>query len=222
MKVLCTLSGGSDSAFAALTARQHWPDAEFHSLFVNYGQPELEPELQASVKVHNKLGFKPQNWHDTRVWGLYQFHRKLGDQMSLYVPHRNLVIASIAAAMAEDLKAEKIVVGNKSKKKTEGDPLTYDGNLEFYKALEYVVRVAEVTEHRIEIVPTLAEFHVRKLTRRDVYAGLWAAGFAYDDTFSCWFGYDGVECGMCKNCVEKRALWEEWYKTGLMDVAPTN
>jgi 7-cyano-7-deazaguanine synthase len=210
MKILCTLSGGSDSAYAAFVAKKAWPEAEFHSLFVDYGQPEVGPELYASVTVHNKLGFPAWSWSDVRIQWLYAFDRGHRDDLnSLYVPHRNLVIASIAAAYADKIGAEKVVVGNKSFEKTEGDFLTYDGNLKFYKALQAVVQMIQVREPVLEIVPALSQLTQKKLTRQDVYFNLWAEGFRYEDTFSCWFG-TAMECGACKNCVEKKSLWEKW------------
>jgi 7-cyano-7-deazaguanine synthase len=210
MIILCTLSGGSDSAYAAYAAKLLWPDAEFHSLFVEYGQPEVGSELQASVKVHNKLGFGSHRWHNVRIQWLYKFDRTHPDDLnSLYVPHRNLVIASVGVALADQLGAEKLIVGNKSFKKTEGDFLTYDGNREFYKALEAVVQMIQVHGPKLEIEPTLSM--VNKLTRADVYFGLWDRGFKYDDTFSCWYAtVNGKECGTCKNCAEKQALWVSW------------
>jgi 7-cyano-7-deazaguanine synthase in queuosine biosynthesis len=212
MRILCTLSGGSDSAYAAFVAQKRWPEAEFHSLFVDYGQPEIGPEMEASVKVHNKLKFPAWAWHDVRIQWLYEnFDRSHRDDLnSLYVPHRNLVIASIAAARADKLGAEKVVVGNKSFQKTEGDFLTYDGNREFYKALEAVVQMIQVRGPKLEIVPTLSEFTNKKLTRQDVYFGLWTNGFHFNDTFSCWFAVDNKGCGTCKNCLEKQGLWEHW------------
>lgn len=209
MKIVCTLSGGSDSAYASLVAKKMWPDAEFHSFFVDYGQPEVTRERLASHVVHDKLGFKPENWHDVRIESLYTFDRKQGDQHSLYVPVRNLVIAAMASAFAESIGAEMVVVGNKSFHKTLGDPLTYDGNREFYKALEAVVQMAQVSKTLITLEPTLS-LGKEKLSRRDVYYALWSSGFEYDDTFSCWFGYDGKECQHCKNCIEKRSLYVDW------------
>jgi 7-cyano-7-deazaguanine synthase in queuosine biosynthesis len=210
MKILCTLSGGSDSAYAAFEAQRRWPWETFHSLFVDYGQPEVAPELQASVKVHNKLGFRPENWHDVRLQWLYKLtDRDKKDTNSLYVPHRNLVIASIGAAMASSLGAEKLIVGNKSLVRTAGDFLTYDGNRTFYKDLEFVVHSIETRPPSLTIEPTLS-MDGKKLTRRDVYFGLWANGFKYDDTFSCWFAEGDKECGTCKNCLDKRELWKHW------------
>ncbi|MDE1971198.1 MAG: 7-cyano-7-deazaguanine synthase [Patescibacteria group bacterium] len=210
MKVLCMLSGGSDSAYAALMAKTMWPHADFYGLFIDYGQPEAPPERIASMAVFKRLMFNYNHWCEVKVSDLYVFHRQSVAENNVYVPLRNLVLTSIAAAKAEALEAEVLVVGNKSLQKTEGEFLTYDGNRKFYKQLESLVQSIEVTSHRILIVPTLSENRTQKLTRKDVYFGLWKNGFEYGETFSCWFARGFDECGECKNCVEKKLLWEQW------------
>lgn len=209
MKILCTLSGGSDSAYAALVAKKRWPDAEFHSIFVDYDQPEVEAENRASLRVHHKLGFPSCSWRSVSLLRMYQFKRSKDNMASIYIPLRNLVIASIAAARAEDIGASIIVVGNKSQHRVEGEILGYDGNRDFYQSLARVIRSIQTGSNRIDIIPTLAEMG-RKLTREDVYFGLWSEGFTYADTFSCWFPEGRDECGNCKNCKEKLAIKERW------------
>ena len=55
MKIVTTLSGGADSVLAAIKAKERWPDALHHAVFVNYGQickdQEYQKSLQATMKI---------------------------------------------------------------------------------------------------------------------------------------------------------------------------
>lgn len=202
MKIVVELSGGADSALAAVYATRRYVDSDFFALFVDYGQSYAIQEKEASEKVfkHLKDKFGGWYWNGITVSKFWQ----QGKAIEEYVPLRNLMLSSIAASYAQSIGAEIIVTGSKSLVVDESDPYSFrDSTLEFYKLLEQTLTYA--TEKGIRLVriePLLAMYRDTKMTKRQVYKQLEELGIT--GTWSCYHPtVAGEECGDCKNCKEK-------------------
>jgi len=135
---------------------------------------------------------------------------------SVYTPLRNFVIGSMAASYAESVGAEMIIVGSKSLEKDHNDPYSYNDSIKpFYTRLEEVVNFASESDSYIEVNPILASKRKSKMTKKDVFAELLNYGFDEDDTISCFYPKEGLECGECNNCIEKQKIFARLKKEGL-------
>ncbi len=219
MRVLCELSGGADSTLAAIMAKNKYPKAEFFSLFVNYNQKAVSLEVRASQDIHRMLGWPISSWKSVGIYDLFDgplINTVSGDVdkvwnnlAAAYLPLRNLVIGAIAVSWADAIKADVIISGSKGLVKIETDPYSFkDSTVPFYVLMEAVANYAKESG-RVSIEPILAENRNTKMTKKEVYRQLRSMGFTYTDTVSCFTPVGNAVCGKCKNCVEKRRLWDE-------------
>lgn len=211
MKIVCELSGGADSALAAVRAKNIWPDARIYALFINYGQPYADIEKIKSGGLAYRFGF---SWFEVMVMGLFE-NVSLPGKAGEYFPLRNVVLSAIACSMAERVGAEIVVNGSKSLVPVEADPYSFkDSTALFYAVMTAAVHQAGAKG--IEIRQLLAENRTSKLSKIDVYRELRQYGVYMDDTFSCYHPYKEGSiwhtCGKCKNCLEKEDIANTLYK----------
>lgn len=207
MKVVCELSGGADSALAAIRAKRLWPDAEIHAFFVDYDQPYMEIEKVKSKGLAVRLGLK---WEQVSIWNLFG-NSTLDNKVSEYFPLRNVVLTAMACSYAEKIGAEIVVNGSKSLVPVNSDPYSFkDSSALFYAMMNAAVRQAG---GNMEIRQLLAENRTSKMSRKEVYQELADNNIPMDDTFSCFHPIREhglwLTCGMCKNCMEKNAIAKE-------------
>lgn len=210
MNVVCELSGGADSALAAIYAKRKYPDAKFYCLFVDYGQLYEKQEAEASLRLAEKIFPGNHHWDRTEVKYLFTDWdaRETDTVASEYYPLRNLVITAFAASRAVLVGAEVIVNGSKSLSRVPTDKYSFrDSTLPFYTLMEAAVNGA-MEAGRIRIEPLLALGREAKLHKVAVYDELRREGIQPEESWSCYHPLLGVghyePCGRCRNCVEKQ------------------
>lgn len=206
MKVVCEFSGGADSTLAALLAKVKYPEAEFHQLFVDYGQVYCGQEMGASLALAKRL-FPNTNWKLVQVGELYNRYLPNSKDVNEYFPLRNMVIAAISGAYAAEIEAEVIITGSKSFSKNNFDSYSFnDSTLAFYKVMEAAIN-AGLERGRIRIEPILAEGREIKMSKYAVYKELLTFGVRSQEIWNCYHPLpSGKACGTCKNCEEKKIV----------------
>jgi 7-cyano-7-deazaguanine synthase len=170
------LSGGLDSAVCLALN----PDAV--TLSIDYGQPHAQSELDAAARVAQHYGVE----HVRADASLPTLHAP-GDA-SMLVPGRNLVLLSLAAALAEARNLRRVVFGANADDR-DGYP---DCRREFIDAARAVMPVeAPLLDMSKEQIGALA----RRLA------------VPVDMTWSCYYPAAGEPCGTCDACKSReRAL----------------
>jgi 7-cyano-7-deazaguanine synthase in queuosine biosynthesis len=208
-KVICELSGGADSALAAIYAKKKYPEAEFFTLFVDYGQSYAVQEQKRSLALAKKI-FPDTNWKLVEVKELYQRYLPKEGDAKEYFPSRNLLIASISAVFAAMVEAQVIVTGSKSFSKIEKDPYSFqDSTLGFYAVMEAAANRSFERDSSIRIEPLLAMGRENKLLKFEVMVELAVNGIVASETWSCYHPTElGGICGKCFNCVNRKEFDE--------------
>lgn len=209
IKAVVLLSGGLDSATALAwaTQKQGW---ECYSIAFDYGQRHLI-ELQASEKIAKAFAVKKHQVIavDLQAIGGSSLTSDLDvpkDQAkspqgeaatipSTYVPARNLIFLSLAAAFAETVGANKLVIG--------ANIVDYSGYPDCRPAFldSFAKTVALGTKAGVEG----AEFEVvaplLQLDKSEIIALGLSLGVDYSMTRSCYDPKDdGSPCGHCDSC----------------------
>lgn len=114
-----------------------------------------------------------------------------------YVPNRNMIFLSLAAAYAESHEASEVFYGAQKH-----DFYGYwDTTLEFLEQINQVYSLNRKTPIRIE-----APFVT--FSKADILREGFALGVDYGKTWSCYQG-DSVACGICPTCAERLAAFKE-------------
>lgn len=214
------LSGGLDSSTALAWAirRQGW---RCHSIAFDYGQRHRH-ELAASRRVAEALGVARH--HVIRVDLAAIGGSALTDEFDVpkdaenngipitYVPARNLVFLSLAAALAETVAAERLVIG--------ANIVDYSGypdcRPEFLEAFR---RAAELgTKRGVEGHPLAIDAPLIRMSKAEIIRLGLDLGLDYALTHSCYDpAPDGRPCGHCDSCRFRRQGFAE---LGLADPLP--
>ena len=214
------LSGGLDSSTALAWAirRQGW---RCHSIAFDYGQRHRH-ELAASRRVAEALGVARH--HVIRVDLAAIGGSALTDKFDVpkdaenngipitYVPARNLVFLSLAAALAETVEAERLVIG--------ANIVDYSGypdcRPEFLEAFR---RAAELgTKRGVEGHPLAIDAPLIRMSKAEIIRLGLDLGLDYALTHSCYDpAPDGRPCGHCDSCRFRRQGFAE---LGLADPLP--
>jgi 7-cyano-7-deazaguanine synthase len=113
------------------------------------------------------------------------------DVSPMYVPARNVVFLSLAAAFAQSLGVKTVAIGA-----TYEDYKDFpDCRPQFFTAFEDVTALG--MPHKIKVIAPFA-----KLTKQDIVAMAWDLRVNIHDTISC---YRGTGCGECEACVKRDA-----------------
>lgn len=214
MKVVCELSGGFDSAAAAISSCGQYE--EVYGYFIDYGQVYAEREREAARYMSNFLTARcPDKWK-----GLREVQVDLSQQLSgqdasnPYIPIRNLVLGTMSANYAQSIGARVIITGSKTVEYREDDPFCWwDCTSEFYAELGALVNLA--TEEGSEV--TYRQILVRSdkipLTKVEVLEVLRGEDVDLRKLWNCYAG--GVEpCRDCFHCTDMR---EQVASMGLAD-----
>lgn len=215
------LSGGLDSATVLAIARQQ--GFACHALVFDYGQRHRH-ELDAADRVAAALGAASLTRLpiDLRAFGgsaLTDAHLavpKDRDDAAMahgipitYVPARNLIFLSLAAACAEVRQARDIFIGVNA--------IDYSGypdcREEFIRSFEHTANLATRAgvEHAAARTPAATEPFLRiraplaNLTKADIIRAGTRLGVDYALTHSCYDpvtrGHDVLACGHCDSCL---------------------
>jgi len=207
------LSGGLDSSTALAWAvkKMGWDCA---TLAFDYGQRH-RIELEASARVATALGV-----HDHRVLhvdldaiggsaltskqAVPKDHQDKSAIPATYVPARNLIFLSMAAAFAESRQATRLVIG--------ANIVDYSGypdcRPEFFASFTNTLRLG--TKAGVEGHETTIEAPLIHLKKSEIIAMGLKLGLDYSLTHSC---YDpvpsGRPCGHCDSCLYRRQGFAE-------------
>ncbi|BAF72218.1 7-cyano-7-deazaguanine synthase QueC [Sulfurovum sp. NBC37-1] len=199
-KAVCIISGGMDSALSAKIAQEE--GYEIIALHFNYGQrtrnKELEcfrkitQELNASESYEIDLDFFEQigasaltdKSIDVPIGGLEE-----GVPVT-YVPFRNGIFLSIAAAIAEKHGAEALFIGV-----VEEDSSGYPDCRESYiEQMQKAINLGTKDETNIEIKMPLVSLRKSQIVQKAIELGV-----PLEDTWSCYQAEDAA-CGVCDSC----------------------
>jgi 7-cyano-7-deazaguanine synthase len=215
-------SGGLDSTVAAAVARQD--GFRLHLLTVDYGQRHAV-EIERARELASVLGAAGHAVVsvDLRAVGgsaltadvAVPKHRTPGERGSgipvTYVPGRNLIFLSLAAAHAEVLGAPVIYFG--------ANVVDYSGypdcRPEFIQAFESTVRVgtkAGVEGRTLEVRAPLL-----RLSKADIIRLGRSLDVPFELTHSCYDPVGALACGACDSCIIRRQGFAE---AGIVDPVP--
>lgn len=215
-KVVCIISGGMDSAVAAYIAKKE--GYEIVAVHFNYGQRTEARELQAFRDIAASLDAKEY------VIDL-PFFKQIGASALVdenldvptsgikpgipitYVPFRNGIFLSIAAAIAEKEKAQAIYIGV-----VEEDSSGYpDCRESFIEAMQRAINLG--TKDATNLVIKTPLIHLKK---EDIVALGVKLGVPLEKTWSCYTNEDEA-CGVCDSC---RLRLKGFEKAGVEDRIP--
>lgn len=169
------LSGGLDSALCLVTLRPEW------ALAVDYGQPHAVHELACARRLAQRYG---SDLITARVE--IPSAPATGDPAMLW-PGRNLVFLSLAAALAQRVGTNTVIIGA-NRDDRDGYP---DCRREFFDAA--------VPALSVNVVAPLLE-----MTKEQIGEQARERGVPLLETWSCYYPNDGVECGSCDACEGRR------------------
>jgi len=203
-KVIALLSGGMDSVTAAAIVKQQGYD--IYALTVSYGQRHAR-EIESAKRLALWLKATEHEVVDLPITRLLKStltnpdsdvtgdESKLGKRIpATYVPGRNAILLAIAAAWAESIGAEAIVMGVNAIDFA-GYP---DCGQPFIDAFENVIKVSTrggVEGHPVEILAPIASMSKADIIRKGNELGV-----PFKDTWSCYQG-GKKPCGVCDSCI---------------------
>ena len=207
-KAIVVCSGGLDSTTAAYCAKFR-DGCDTTLIHFNYRHLAEESESKAVKRIarHGKFKLIEQdldwlgNLGDSPLTDK-KIKLPLGDiaqnTIACWVPARNLVMYSIAAAYADAWKIDYIYAGvNKQ------ESVYPDHSVEYHKAFENVLKGG----CRYKVKLRMPLIHLMK--PQELKLGL-KLGVPYQHTWSCDYSNDkDLRCGKCGCCCTTRAAWEK-------------
>jgi 7-cyano-7-deazaguanine synthase len=213
-KAVVLLSGGLDSTTLLHYVKKVLGVDEIYALSLIYGQKHSR-EIEMAKWQADAVGVKEYRCVDIGfVGGLLQggsaltnpeievpdladLSEKQLEQPPTYVPNRNMIFLSLAAAWAESVGAKAVFYGAQAQ-----DQYGYwDCTVDFVAKINDVLGLNRQT--RVKIEAPFADKSKAELVR--IGLGL---GIDYDHTWSCYRGGD-KPCGSCPTCVERIRAFEE-------------
>ena len=214
-RAVILLSGGLDSSTCLAIARAK--GRECHALSFDYGQRH-RGELTRARRVAEAMGAAS---HRVVKLDLAAFGGSALTDASIavpkgrslarmakeipvtYVPARNLVLLSVATALAETLGAREVYIG--------ANAIDYSGYPDcrppFLRAFERVARAG--TKAGVEGRPLAIRAPLLRLTKAAIIRLGTRLGVPYGMTQSCYDPVGGRACGRCDACVLRRRGFEE-------------
>ena len=219
ISVAC-LSGGMDSAvLTALAAVECAPDLPA-ALHVNYGQRTEARELRAFHHICDRFGIT------RRLVADLSFFRAIGGSSltdrfltvpvepandasipSTYVPFRNGVILSVAAAWGESIAARRIYIGAVQTDRT-GYP---DCRRQFLESMAASIDLGTRSDTHLEVRAPLVNLSKAEIVRKGADLGV-----PFELTWSC-YTHEDLACGKCDSC---RLRLEAFTAAGVPDPIP--
>jgi len=199
-KALCIISGGMDSTLAAYMTRTQ--GYEIIAVHFNYGQRTEAKELACFRDIAHSLDV--ENPYEIDLDFFSQIGASALTDASIdvptsgvedgvpvtYVPFRNGIFLSIAAAIAEKEGATAMVIGV-----VEEDSSGYPDCRESYiKKMQEAINLGTKDETRIEILRPLVE-----LSKAEIVSHSLALNVPLEMTWSCYQNSDKA-CGVCDSC----------------------
>lgn len=212
-KSIVLFSGGIDSTTALYWALNHYE--KVYALTFDYGQRhrieinmahKLAQKLDIAHKII-KVDLKQIGGSSLTDMNLplpeYEKAEEIVDGLpSTYVPFRNGIFLSMAAAQAEVEGIKEIVCGFN----TLDSPNYPDTRTQFVKAMEEAINQGTQASFTKEKVKILAPF-VNMKKSEIIKEGL-SFGVDYSFTISCYMGGE-IPCQKCSSCLLRQKAWEE-------------
>ena len=199
-KAVCIISGGMDSALAATIAKNE--GYEIIALHFNYNQKTQDKELECFNLIANDLEVKDKYIIDLDFFKQIGATALIGDEFDVpidgikpgipitYVPFRNGIFLSIAAALAQKHNAQAIFIGV-----VEEDSSGYpDCRESFIKSMQNSINLGLRDDTNIEIKTPLIH-----LSKADIVKKSLELGVRLEHTWSCYKNSDKA-CGVCDSC----------------------
>lgn len=209
MGAIVLLSGGLDSAVSAYAARQQHPPEL--AITFDYGQQAAAREIEAALCVAADLDVRHRliklPWLGRLApAALTDPSADLAgsDDAGVWVPGRNAVFVSIAAAFAEALECEAIICGFNAEEASAFP----DNSAEFVERADALLALATRNAPRV-VAPTLG------LTKPEIVRLALELAVPLHLTWSC-YGAGPAHCLQCPSCRRLRAAleaagaWEAW------------
>ena len=200
MKAVCIISGGMDSATASQIIKNQ--GYEIIAVHFNYGQRTENKELIAFRQICKDLNVTNKYEIDIDFFTQIGASALVDKNISVptdglkegipitYVPFRNGIFLSIAAAIAEKEKAQAIVIGV-----VEEDSSGYpDCRETFIESMQKSINLGTKDETNIKIITPL--IHLKK---EDIVKTAIKEGVKLEHTWSCYQNEDEA-CGVCDSC----------------------
>ena len=200
-KAVCIISGGMDSALSSYIAKKI-DNYQIIALHFNYGQRTQKKELEAFEKITKELGVLKKYVLDI------DFIKQIGGSALVdpnipvpkdgikpeipvtYVPFRNGIFLSIAAAIAEKEEATAIYIGV-VQEDSSGYP---DCTQEFIKSMQESINKGTKPQTNISLKTPL--IHLKK---EDIVKYANELNVPLEYTWSCYESEDEA-CGVCDSC----------------------
>ena len=206
---VCIISGGMDSALAAKIAQNE--GYEIIALHFNYGQRTEAKELACFRKIASSVNAKAS--YEVDVPFFEQIGASALTDKSLdvptggieegvpitYVPFRNGIFLSIAAALAEKHGAEALFIGV-----VEEDSSGYPDCRDVYiKKMQEAINLGTKDETSLEIKMPLVALKKSEIVEKSL-----ALGVPLESTWSC-YKEEEKACGVCDSCRLRLKGFEE-------------
>ena len=199
-KALCIISGGMDSTTCAYMAKHE--GYEIIGLHFDYNQRTMNKERECFEKICDELGAKKIIINADFIANigsnaLTDFNVAVPKKSSgkkvpvTYVPFRNGIFLSIAAAVAEVNECEAIYIGVVWEDSS-GYP---DCQEEFITAIQKAINLGIATKKKIKI-----EMPLVHLSKAQIVQTALDLGVALEHTWSCYESEDEA-CGECESCI---------------------
>lgn len=215
MKAVVLLSGGLDSTTCLAMAVAEWGANEVLALSITYGQKHIR-EMQSAFDVARHYGVKRLERDLKGVFDLAadnpllqggnairhesyaeQLYKKPGT-VDTYVPFRNGLLLSYAAAIAFSIGATEILYGAHA---DDAAGRAYpDCTPEFYKSMNAAIYYG--TGEKVLLIAPLINMNKAGVVKQGL-----ALHAPYDLTWSCYEGGD-VACGTCGTCIDRQAAFD--------------
>lgn len=199
-KALCIMSGGMDSTLSAYMMREE--GYEIIALHFNYSQLTQKKELESFEAICKELGVCEKYNLDldffSKIGASALIDKEiqvptsgLGDEVpSTYVPFRNGIFLSIAAAIAEKEGASAISIGV-----VEEDGSGYpDCTDSFIKSMQNSINLGTKDETKLEIKMPLVH-----LSKSQIVQASLDLAVPLHLTWSCYKNEEKA-CGVCDSC----------------------
>ena len=216
-KAICIISGGMDSALSAAIARE--AGYEIIAVHFNYGQRTQEKELSCFRKLTEDLGTVENYEIDLDFFAQIGASALTDKSIDVptggveegvpvtYVPFRNGIFLSIAAAIGEKHQAEALYIGV-----VEEDSSGYPDCRESYiGAMEKAIDLGSRDETKLKIkMPLVA------LKKSDIVQKSLELSVPLEHTWSCYQSEEEA-CGICDSC---RLRLRGFEQAGVKDPIP--
>lgn len=188
--VVVQVSGGIDSAAAAVLTVRQFTKQRVLGLYVSYGQAYHAQEARAAQYVADVLGISPLRF--VAIRGLPLVAAQPGSPAE-YAPVRNAVLGMVAASVAQSVGAHRVVVGNKSTTYRPDDPYSFrDCTAAFFAEMTRAVGEGSEPGAAVRFCMPMAGS-----TKRCALELCRGAGM---DLMRLWWCYDGRGDKPCLNC----------------------